>query len=664
MLTEEDSLILDPKGPRGLVEAVAFEQHSAVDDIVVSYQDSPQMAIQAKRSLTFSNKANSEFVKVIRQFVKEHTSVSTESNLLILAVSSRASANIKDVLRRMLDRNREVVPGADFSASKVEQNTWEGLKKIVTAEISSINNEATDTIVETLIRKMYVLCLNPEDGETDVRMVLALLRSRMNIDPLLVWRALVAICLDACKRRGTVTRSRLNMEFQKFNIVPNATPKHSNDAFFSVVFSETVIGSYGRDVVIVKKPYGSDSPPIAILELYRFDEAGNRRYRFDRTHIHHGGETISSLVIARASTWAGINRLLSNLPEIDAAQRVALMPMIGGEEQDNSPFAEAHQALCQKQLESRINPASCMHCGESISDTAAEIVEVDNYGDDFDIGPIHSRCRRSVDRVVGHVQIPCFEDYPHLVNFDIEGFAHAIRRGQTMISSSKKVGNEAIIAWNPSFQESLEAPFCVEIQLHGNQLRYITERGTLRRYTQAESVQKADWMTEQFANAKQTRNPFCYTSVTGIFGNYSALETTREPTENCVECLKATSVRYTAQIGEQFKSARSCYAPLLGLRGVSNGEWMEIDGIVPLISDPFSIEQSVRNWNAGGKNVPPFVCSLLSTDSEVDQFFEINLGTEKRIVIDPLFDQIGNQISGIGVMSMPDILQLGVDNDE
>lgn len=654
MLTQQDSSILDSKGPRGQVEAVAFEQIASVDDILVSFQGAIRAAIQAKRGLTFSDKQESEFAKVIRQFVAEHRQPFTAIGPLILAVSPRASAGVREVLRRLLDRFRELTEDADPAMSKEERQTWTGLRKLVTAELIEVSNSAAPAIVDDLLRRVYVLCIDPEDGGADVRMALALLRSQMNIEPLLVWRGLVAMCLDACKRRGTVTRSSLTETFQKFEIVPGATIEQSKEAFFTITFAEAV-GSYGRDYVLARKPLGDNGPKLGVLELYRFNKAGKKRYRFDQKYLYLSNGVPPSLVLARANAWSGIERLLEDIPGMKDENELYLLPIDGDAEKfEKFPHVEAHRALCEMRMESQVKRLRCLHCGEAISDKTAEIVEIDNDGDDFDVGPVHVRCRRPVDRVVGHVKLPQFEEYPHLCNFDLAGFAQAIRRGQLSMRMITRAKVPAVILWNREFRKSLNAPYCIEIQLLGNTQRYATERGTLRRYPLAEATRKAEWMTEQFAVWKERHNPFCYTSLSDQFGNYSILETTRESNEHCIECLRAVAVLYTEKIGAQFREDPLYYAPLLGLREANTGEWVNLDGVVPLLSDPFAIEQSVRNWTVARKMIPAFICSLLATDEEFDQLVGSAINNGHQVFIDPLFDGIGQSIGGVEVRPMPD----------
>ncbi len=659
MLTEENSSILDPKGPCGQVEAVAFEQDAAVDDIVVSFQGAARAALQAKRGLTLSDKPGSEFAKVIRQFATEHRRAPMDSFPLVLVVSPRASAGVRDVLRRLLDRHRELAGEMDPSTSKEERQAWSGLRQLAAAEIAESGKAANAAVVSSFLRRMHVLCIDPEDGGTDVRMVLALLRSKLNVDPLLVWRSLVAMCLDACKRRGSVTRSSLATAFDKFMMAAGSTSNQSEEAFFEVAFTEAGAGMYGRDFVLAKRPLGSKGPELGILELYRFDEGGQRRYGFDRTHLHLAGGVAPSLVMARASTMTGIERLSQSVVDQESERVVPLLLMRGdGDQHERSSYAEAHRELCRKRLESQVRRLRCLHCGEAISDSAAAVVELDNEGDAFDVGPVHRRCCRPVDRVVGHVKLPQFEDYPHLRNFDLTGFARAIRHGQLSMQVAARAKVAAVLAWNPDFRKSLSAPYCIEVVLRGDARRYVTERCTLRRYPRAEGTKKAAWITEQIKEAKNRRDPLCYTSMSGQFGNYAALETTREPSEHCVECLRAVAVPYTEQIGASFQDHPSYYAPLLALRNADTGQWMNLDEMVPLISNPFAIEQSVRNWRAAGKSVPEFACDLLATDGDFDHLVEEVLTRGCQIVIDPLFDGDGKPLRGVEVRVIPDLAQL------
>jgi hypothetical protein len=543
----------------------------------------------------------------------------------------------------------------DPTTSKAERRVWLMVKKLMSAELGSSGTASPDFTLDAQLRRMHVLCVDPEDGGTDVRMVLALLRSKLNVDPLLYWRALVATCLDACKRGGTLSSTSLATTFEKFAVNPDDPVDKSEDAVARVVFAEATAGSYGRDLVLARHPLGLQGPALGIVELYRFDEAGRRRYRFDHQHLILANGITPSKVLARASTWAGIERLAPMALMHDGVEELYMLPLSAGcESHDHSPHAEVHGKLCQKKLEARIDRMRCLRCGEPVSGSVAELVEIDNDVDAFDVGLVHADCRSHVDRLIGQVKQPGFEKYPHLKNFDLDGFARAIRRGQMASRMAARAKVPVVAAWNDKYRKSLDAPYCIALPLRGNGQRYVTERGSLRRYSQPEAEQRAGWMSKMIAEAKHRRDPICFTSLSGQFGNYSVLETTREADEQCIECLKATVVPYTEQIGQGFQERLLYYAPLLALRKSGSGEWLDLDGAVPLLSDPFAIEQTIRNWQTAGMVVDPFACALLATDEEFDHMVASVFSDGREIVLDPLFDAKRGRIAGVPVQAMPD----------
>jgi hypothetical protein len=114
MLSERPLSRIAPETP-GHPRRVLFETPAAVDDLLVE-TDLGEVYVQAKRTITLSEKANSELASVADQFVRQFLAGVVKGDVrrdlepardrLVLAVDDDAGAPVADHLRQALDRTR------------------------------------------------------------------------------------------------------------------------------------------------------------------------------------------------------------------------------------------------------------------------------------------------------------------------------------------------------------------------------------------------------------------------------------------------------------------------------------------------------------------------------------------------------------------------------
>lgn len=83
------------------IQSLQFESDEAIDDLVVR-TDLGTVYIQAKRSINCSQNEESEFSKVIKQFVEQYSRGTSENDKFVLATTSKSSSKITRDLKKLL----------------------------------------------------------------------------------------------------------------------------------------------------------------------------------------------------------------------------------------------------------------------------------------------------------------------------------------------------------------------------------------------------------------------------------------------------------------------------------------------------------------------------------------------------------------------------------
>jgi hypothetical protein len=165
MLLDLDSLSgigLDGVYP---ITDVSFESSSCIDDIVIRTK-SGDLYIQAKRNISMSDNADSEFQKTINQFVNQFLLNSTANDKYVLATSSGTSPKIRHDLRKILESVR--LNDTDFKNNPLNQSEEEVYTKLKnclsTAYKGATNKAITDSILTSLLKQIHVVIADVQQG--------------------------------------------------------------------------------------------------------------------------------------------------------------------------------------------------------------------------------------------------------------------------------------------------------------------------------------------------------------------------------------------------------------------------------------------------------------------------------------------------------------------
>lgn len=150
-------------------------------------------------------------------------------------------------------------------------------------------------------------------------------------------------------------------------------------------------------------------------------------------------------------------------------------------------------------------------------------------------------------------------------------------------------------------------------------------------------------MNADFAAARRSGDPWCYTPDGSGFAPYSRL---LRQGEEPIPCVRAKAVRYTRAIGEAYSDCRRYYAPLAYLVDAETGDPVVVDGVITLLTDPLELDSYVRNWARSGVELPEFTVAGILSDEQFDRFVRLAMTRGTNLVVNPKLALDGSLVSG------------------
>src|ERR1019366_4581451 len=133
-----------PIGPESVADYARFETSEPVDDLLVGSVDGRHAFVQAKRTLTLSSAADSEFASVIDQFVRQYLSgrglssarpwaraLDPSKDRLVLVTTSESSQPLRRDLAAILNRLRDLTADQPLTDAATNEAQTEGLETLV-----------------------------------------------------------------------------------------------------------------------------------------------------------------------------------------------------------------------------------------------------------------------------------------------------------------------------------------------------------------------------------------------------------------------------------------------------------------------------------------------------------------------------------------------------
>lgn len=639
------------------VREIRFETNDCIDDLVI-VSDQGRTYVQAKHSLSLSEKTDSEYSSVLKQFIAQHLACSADSDSYVIATSSRASQRITKELRKLTEAARlNEISSDDNPLTQAEKDVIEKTKGLLQTHFLEKTGAAMpDSEFRKLFKRIRVARLDIEDGAPLEAAVLTLLSGKSNVSPALLWGSLIALCLSLAKDRLSIDKAALIQRVGRF-IGPHSRQVANEAAREYFGFQCKGRFSAGREVLLVKSPF--PEADYLIVELYRFEDDGRKRVTFFDGKVKLlNGETWD--VIHRASTYVGVERFVEEHVERFAEARIAIIPINSETSPEDEPYVRAHAEYSAQLAESLEDPLRCLHCGDPVSEDFSPVIEIEEEDMEHAVGIVHRKCMRTTDRALGLITHDLFCENKLLKNFDYtQWFLHA-PRGQGLFSAAAHISNRICpIAWKPDYNRIPKGSWCVKIMLEDGSARYVRDRGKVVRYAEAEAHEIADHFNVQFDEARNKKDPWCYTSEREAFGTYSTALQVMTADETCIMCNSVTAVRYTQAIEKTYSSSENFYAPLVILLEEESGLPISVAGAIFLITNPLRLKRFVDNWGKAGIELPAFVASTIESDDEFDKFVRKIKDEGEAVIVDPMLNMSGELTSGFVIENYYELVKHG-----
>lgn len=625
---------------------ISFETANCIDDIEVT-TESCKFFIQAKRSISLSSSESSEFAKVVGQFVAQYISSGGDNEKYLLVTSSETSSRIKKELRKITESVRLNDSGfANNPLNKSEKETFEKLKQLVFLAYNKITKSTLSELnFIGILKRIYVIILDIQKGMPLESALLTLLSSKTNVNPEIIWSSVIKQALSLASKRQSLNKAGIK------DILGKYLEKHNSDGkkaianeIIKIKYSEDIVRS-GREVLLIKS-FDKDFDYM-LVELERFDELGNKNFKFNDNKCELSDGTVWQ-VIYRSATFSGAQRYIEENVDNYSDKKLAIISKNSEEDFDLSEFALAHGDLCKNTLLNSEDPLNCIKCGDVISEDAAPLIEIDCESFGHNVGLVHKDCLEPIDRILGKIDAEIFREYNFLRDFDYNTWFNQLQGGQGLFKGLHgKPAQIYPMAWKSDALKLSKGKYCIKIDLEDGRSRYVHDRGKVLKQSLEEAEKNLNLFIEGFKNAKSKKDPCCYTSKNEQFGNYSILEKLKDDDEECIECVNAEIVVCTKAIEDAYSNVKNFYAPVFILTDKDSGLPLLFNNTLFILNNPLELGNYLKNWNKAGIEIPEYSLKIIKTDEEFDLFMAQLIQDGVQVVANPKLNMKAEPISGI-----------------
>lgn len=400
-----------------------------------------------------------------------------------------------------------------------------------------------------------------------------------------------------------------------------------------------------------------------ILENFRFDDEGKKTIIFKNEKAYlpsSDGSSLEVVLIRRYATWQGLTRFFDESQNLYKGKDIKTIG--AAEEIDNveetKPAIEQSEYL-EELLLSNKDIMACLHCGIKISTNDSLYVEIDEEGLKDNIGNVHKECLRNTDRIIGKaIYSGLKNDQSPLINFDHEKWISLLERGQGQIQAVKTQFPDQklkLVSWN-SENLTNEGEYCVRISYEDGSSSYMTSGKNIHRFKKSEIDKEIENFNRDYAVSKESQNPFCKISETGLFGSYNKLEGLKTESQTIVLVKNFEKARYSKQFESNEENFDNDYTPIGIVCYSESSDYIKIDDFILLISDPFSFEKYYNNWKDAGVDLTKCVLRVVESDLELDKHLTEFFANDIRPIIDPLFNKDLSLSSGSEIKDIKAII--------
>lgn len=153
----------------------------------------------------------------------------------------------------------------------------------------------------------------------------------------------------------------------------------------------------------------------------------------------------------------------------------------------------------------------------------------------------------------------------------------------------------------------------------------------IQRFTEKE----IDSWVQKFTDAL-TSKP-CKIIQSGVNGYIDTIENIIEEGQTISYVLSYEKVRHSKLLEKNETTIINDYTPLCYFTN-SDDELLEINNMIPFISDPESVEDYIKNWQSTEEIDENYKIKIVESDLELANLISVYYLRNKTIVINPIFD--------------------------
>lgn len=660
--TEFDiSVFFDEIPDELIIEKTAFETDKAIDDLNLFCRNNITVFLQVKRTVSLSVRSNSEFYKVIDQFVRTFIHQPYSNDFYGLITSTDASSKITNDLKKItISLKLNYTSLRENPLSESEKDTLWKLEQIFNQCYRKYaGREAKANDFNAFVKRLFVSVVDMEPGRTAEIAMLILLKSVGFNQPELILSLLIRNSLHYASHRMSVELQNLKELFDRYldKQQTGNTLKLAADLFTVNVISH---GEFpvAKEVLLIESL--EDRFDYMIVELFRFDEDCKMRNSFlGNKKMTEGIPDFT--VIGRFATMVGLERFLHDNHELYGEKRIGYFMANNIDDVEDTDCAELHRTFLKSLMKKNEDPLSCLHCGRVINEPEATLIEVDDLETAAAVGNVHNDCVRRVDRVLGRSNIPVTLTGEHLQYFDYRLWVSLLIKGQGLLNnfkaSSQSFGDIPIIHWNSAGEYDPGYSYCMKFHLKDGSSAYAYQRGRIQKISKLEGEEKLIVFNNLLLECQNENDPWCFLTVSKHIGQYAQMLKMKQRDDQIVEISGAEIVKYSKLIADLFDNDCFYYAPLCFLRDRMSEQIIHISNVVPMISDPLGFDVAVENWKQAGFELGDVQLHIIKSDQEFDNCVRDIFAADLLPIIDPVLDRNANLVQGIYIEDFHEIMK-------
>jgi hypothetical protein len=603
-LKKDISLFLKGIGNNLCPNEIRYETETPIDDLVIICPNAILFA-QIKHNLSLSDEENSDFYSVISQFLLAYKLDSKNNNKYLLITSSLSSRSITIELSKILDSIRLNPEG--FHKNPLHNNeikTYAKLKSCWNKITHSMGLPNSQETLEHFLKKIFIVRFDIENNQPLETATLLMISGITQISPELIWSILLKNSLEFASKRLSVSITGISEILKPYidnSAINEKKIKELN--WFELVFQDNNTNfESGVDCVYGRILDGDLKDKYCVLTLYRFDEQGNHRLKFENGRLKLKNGLFLS-VIFRCSTQSRLTKYFeSNLSRSSDDEIILFEHNFDIQEENNTVYAKAWSEKLKLSINSNSKILNCIHCSGYVSEHLITVIE---YIDKLEpkVGVVHSDCRKGSDREIGHIEFSIFENREWLKQFNIDLWIITYLNSVNNLERAKGIKKRnAVVVWNDDHVE-VRGKFCCGFVLSDNSIEYAHRRSKIESFNENKKNEMLSVFENFILKAKKENNPLGYLSKSRLFGSYSLLVTEKSEDEEIFEINSCFIDDYSLPIINNYEKANFYYAPIIYIYDLNKDEDFHFGQYFILITNPFELNKYFKNWKDGDRKI-------------------------------------------------------------